>query len=151
MSDPPNIQTQRAQDALRRGVAYTQRRQWQQALNALSTCLQVDPRNIEARYHVALSQAGSGRAREARRVLEQTLEIPNLDDYNRVRLLKLLGQLSIQTGEYQLAADSLDAAYSITGTGGASILNQLAQVMCKAGDFERGFGLYLQALDHSSR
>ena len=144
-----DFERQQVEDSLRRGIAYVQRRQWQQALNALNTCLQAEPGNLEARYHLALSQAGAGRAREAQRVLEETLALPRLDDYNRVRLLKLSGQVAIQIGDYQLAADSLDAAFEITGVGGAPILNQLAQVMCKAGDFERGFNLYFQALDHT--
>ena len=146
-----DFEGQQVEDALRRGVGYVERRQWQQAINALNSCLQADPANLEARYNLALSQSGCGRANEALRVLEETLMLPRLDDFNRVRLLKLVGQVAIQTGNYQLAADNLDAAFKITGVGGAPILNQLGQVMCKAGDFERGFGLYFQALEHASQ
>ncbi|MBH25311.1 MAG: hypothetical protein CMH57_12845 [Myxococcales bacterium] len=141
---------QRAADALRRGVAYARRHQWQQAMNALTSCLQEEPNNLEARYYMAISQASSGRAREARRLLEQTLAMPRLDDFQRVRLLKLLGKVSIQSSDYHLAADSLHQAFTLTGVGGAPILNELAQVMCKAGDFDRAFDLYIKAMGHDA-
>ncbi|MEL6182368.1 MAG: tetratricopeptide repeat protein [Myxococcota bacterium] len=145
-----DYQQQRAGDALRRGIAYVHRHQWQQAMNALTSCLQEEPGNLDGRYYMAISQASSGRAREARRLLEQTLQLPRLDDFHRVRFLKLLGKVSIQSSDYHLAADSLHEAFTLTGVGGAPILNDLAQVMCKAGDFGRGFDLFFKAMEQNA-
>lgn len=146
MTIDPNLQRQRANASLERGVAYIHRKQWQQAASALQNALTESPQSIPVHYHLAFCFANTGNALRARRLLEDALALPHTDDAWRVRLLRLLARVSMQASDYALAAECLESAVAITGLGGAPILNQLAQVFCKSGDFERGFELFVKAM-----
>lgn len=149
-SSPDHIRYRRAQESLGRGLAYHGRGQWQQAINAFKGCLTDDPGNREALYHTAICHACLGRAPESLDILRDLLARPDTDDAFRVRVLQTLGKVGIQINNYPLAAQALHQAFEITGIGGAPILNQLAAVMCKAGDLDRGFDLFLKAADAAS-
>lgn len=129
-----------------RGLGYARLGQWQQAIRALTTALEESPEHVEAHHQLAVCHAQTGNAREARRLLQRALGLPRLGDAERVGLLRLLGRVGIQMNDYALAAECFEEALGITGTSGGPILNQLAQVMCKSGDYERGFALYVRAM-----
>ena len=145
LDDVP-MRAERAEAAYERGRAYAARRQWQQALRALSAALGDAPEHIEAHRELARCHAQMGNGREALRLLDQALELPRLDDASKVGLLQLLGRVSIQNADYHRASEAFQEALDITGTGGAPILNQLAEVMCKSGDFDRGFALFFRSM-----
>ena len=149
MSNPEYL-GERAWASLQRGIGYARRAQWQQDIKALESALADAPDSLEARYQLALCFGQMGRARDAVVNIEAAMASPRLDDANRVRFLRLLARVSMQSGDYNMAAHSLEEAFQITGVGGAPILNNLAQVMCKSGDFEKGFDLFFQAMNQSS-
>lgn len=135
------------QASLQRGVAYLQRKQWQQAQAALRQALDEAPASIPAHYWMGFCQANLGKHLQALRHLEDALQLRPLDDAWRVKILRMLARVAIQAGDYGLAASSLDTAFQITGGSGAPILNQLARVFCKSGEFERGFDLFFRAMN----
>ncbi len=144
MSEEMNYE--RARASLNRGIAYANREQWQQAINALESALEDDHQLLPAQYYLALCYGHTGNGLHACRLLEDLRDNPRLDDGWRVRVLQLLSKVGIQMREYELAADSLEQAYHLTGAGGSAVLNSLAQVLCKAGNYKRGFELYFKAM-----
>lgn len=143
-----DISSDRAHEALQRGVGYSRRGQWQQAINALEAASNEASTWLDARYELALCYGMMGRVRDARLMLESGLAAPDLHDAGRVKYLKLFAKVAMQASDYHLAAHCLEEAYDITGIGGAPILNNLAQVHCKSGDFQRGFELFFRAMAH---
>ncbi len=135
------------QASLQRGIAYLQRKQWQQAQAALRQALDEAPRSVAALYWMGFCQAHLGKTTQAQRFLESALEQGGLDDVWRVKLLRLLARVNIQAGDYAFAAECLDRVFTLTGGSGAPVLNQLARVFCKSGDFNRAFDLYMRALN----
>ncbi len=147
MSTPEaQLRAERVEASVMRGIGYARRNQWQQALRALTAALEEDPQHIEAHYQLAICQAQVGNAREGSRLLRRALSFPQLRDADKLRLLRTLGRIGIQVGDYPLAADCFEAALDMTGDTGGPIFDQLAQVMCKSGQFKRGLDLYLRAL-----
>lgn len=144
--DDWQMREQRAQASIMRGVGYARQGQWQQAVRALSAALEDQPHNLEAHYQLAVCHGQLGNAREARRLLQRALGFEELVDAQRLRLLRLLGRIGIQMGDYALAADCFEAALEMTGEVGGPILDQLAQVMCKSGNYQRGLSLYMRSL-----
>lgn len=128
-----------------RGLGYARRAQWPQAIRALRSALESDPGHLESHIELGRALSQTGQAFEGLRMLERALVLPGLDDAARVRVLRLLGRASIQEGDYARAAEAFEEALAITGQSSGPILNQLAEVMCKSGDFERGFALFLRA------
>jgi tetratricopeptide (TPR) repeat protein len=143
--DEQRLQRERAQASLMRGIGYARQGQWQQAVRALTGALEELPDHLEAHYQLAACQAQLGNAREARRLIQRALAMEGLVDAERLRFLRLLGKLGIQVGDYVLAADCFEEALEMTGEVGGPILDQLAQVMCKSGNYGRGISLYLRA------
>ncbi len=135
-----------AEAAFLRGVGYARIKQWQQAIRALSAALEEDRGHVEAHLELARCQAQVGQTREAVRLIDRALGLPRLDDGMRVRLLGLLGRVSVQGGDYARASEAFEEVMEITGGAGGPILNQLGQVMCKSGNFERGFALFARAM-----
>jgi Tfp pilus assembly protein PilF len=143
-----DLSANQAYAALQRGIGYSKRGQWQQAINALQSAVEDPSTFLDARYELALCYGMMGRVRDARTMLESGLNAENLDDANKVKYLKLFSKVAMQAADYHLAAHCLEEAYDITGIGGAPILNNLGQVHCKSGDFERGFQLFFRAMEH---
>ena len=133
-----------------RGNAYAGRGQWDQALRAYQSALQEDSESVEARYRLAICQAQLGQNREARLVLEHALG-GELRAADRVRVTQLLGRVCLQSGDHLRAAECFETVLGLTGTAGGPALNQLAQVMCKSGNYERGFALFFRALSSGDR
>ena len=146
MSDDGLLRARSAQASWMRGLGYARRGQWQQAIRALRAAIDEDPGHIEAMRELAACLAASGNGREAVRWIDQALSFERLDDGTRVRLLRLLGKTCMQGGDYRRAADAYQEALEISGHTGGPILNQLAAVMCKSGNFDRGYDLFFRAM-----
>jgi tetratricopeptide (TPR) repeat protein len=144
MTDP--FVQERARAAIVRGNSYAGRGQWDQALRAYQSALEEDVENVEGRYRLAVCQARLGQNREARLVLEHALNNPTIRTADRVRVLQLLGRICLQGGDHARAAQCFETVMDMTGTTGAPVLNQLAQVMCKSGDYRRAFALFHRAM-----
>ncbi len=137
---------ERVRAAVMRGNGYAGRGQWDQALRAYQSALEEDTESVEARYQLAVCQARLGQNREARLVLEHALANPEIRTADRVRVLQLLGRICLQGGDHARASQCFETVMDMTGTTGAPVLNQLAQVMCKSGNYERGFSLFYRAM-----
>lgn len=145
MTDP--YRRERVQAAVIRGNGYAARGQWDQALRAYQSALEEDAESVEARYRLAVCQARLGQNREARLVLEHALAAPHLRTADQVRCLQLMGRICLQGGDHGRAAQCFETVMDLTGTTGAPVLNQLAQVMCKSGNYRRGFALFHRAMN----
>lgn len=148
MSNDPMLD-ERTHASLMRGIGYARQGQWQQALRALHNVLEDDPTHIEGHYQLAVCHAQLGSARESVRLLRYVLSFPALRDADRVRFTQLLGRVSIQANDYATAAECFEQAMDLLGTSEGPILNQLAQVMCKSGNYRRGFELFTRAMKSS--
>jgi tetratricopeptide (TPR) repeat protein len=137
---------QRVEAAVLRGNGYAARGQWDQAVRAYQSALEEDPESVEARYRLAVCQARLGQNREARLVLQHALNSAGISALDRVRVTRLLGRICLQTGDHAGAARCFEIVLDLTGTAGGPALDQLAQVMCKSGDYRRGFSLFFRAL-----
>lgn len=137
---------ERVRAAIIRGNGYVARGQWDQGLRAYQSALEEDAESVEARYRLAICQARLGQNREARLVLEHAINSPVIRTRDRVRVLQLLGRVCLQGGDHGRAAQCFETVMDLTGTTGAPVLNQLAQVMCKSGNYRRAFALFHRAM-----
>ncbi len=145
MSTGDGFGREQAQAAWLRGVGYARQGQWQQAVRALRSAIEGEPGHVAAHVELARCLAQMGSANEAMRWLDAALDLARRDDAMRVRILRLRGRVALQCADYGSAAQSFEGALDITGEAGAPILNQLAEVMLKSGDYQRGFELFVRA------
>ena len=140
----PTTNTTRAQRFYQRGLYHYERGQWLEATSALRDAIRLYPEHIAARMHPGASLVRQRLYLDAIKVLEEGRHVPAIDDVTRLKLLKLLSTICVIRQDYPAAEYYLTAARALAPEDPV-LIEKLASLSCKAGSFEKGFDLFLQA------
>lgn len=140
--------TERAVKFFKRGIYHYQRGQWLEATSALRDSLQLYPEHIQARMHLGVSLVRQRLYLDAIKVLEEGRHLSSIDEKTQLKLLKLLSTICIIRQDYPAAQYYLEAALAMQPDD-LQLTNRLASLSCKAGDFDRGFELFLESANRT--
>ena len=135
----------RARQYYQQGVAFHQRGQWPEAVEALRLALMTAPEHLEARLQLVEVLLQRGKGSEGLRVLESGLARGDVSRPNRVRLLESAAACAAVINQYGIARDYLEQALTMGETLEPRLLNQVAANCCKGGEFGIGFDYFLRA------
>ncbi|MCA9562471.1 MAG: tetratricopeptide repeat protein [Myxococcales bacterium] len=148
MSSNTNEITVRARQYYHQGLAFEERGQFSEAIEALQAAVRTAPENIEARIDLGRVLLKRGRAEDGLRVLDQGLARENVSTVNRRTLLESAARCSAAVGRYRESRQYLERALELAEDQ-PEVLNQVAAVCCKGGQFEEGFDYFLKAASKS--
>ncbi len=135
----------RARQYYQQGVAFAQRGAMAEAEEALRAAVRMVADHIEARIHLARVVLRRGRAAEGLRILNSGLSRKDIPDDDRARLLQTGASCASADGQYSVAREYLEKALKLGDSQEAAVLNKVAAVCCKGGEFETGFDYFLKA------
>src|SRR5688572_4943997 len=108
----------------------------EEAVEAMTWGLELDPLNLLYRHHLALGLRHAGRLAEAESELQKVLEI----DENFTLALDTLGAVCAQQGRFDEALTLTERAYAFTPWASPTV-GQLAALLLRAGDTRRADAL----------
>ena len=135
----------RARQYYQQGVSFFQRGELIEADEALRGALRTTPGHIDARIQLAKVLLRRGRANEGLHVLNGGLSQDGTSEVDRARLLETAAACASNAGEYDVARGYLEDALDLGRSGSAQVLNKVAAVSCKGGEFQTGFDYFLKA------
>lgn len=137
----------RARQYYQQGVAFYQRGQFSEAVEALRMALRHAPDHIEARIELGTVLLCRGKADDGLNVLNAGLARPNLTQKQRIALYQQAASCAASSNKYDLARSYLEQAIDAGGRPDVYLLNQVAAVCCKGGEFNVGFDYFLKATE----
>ena len=135
----------RARQYYQQGVAFFQRGALSEADVALRRAIQTAPDHMDARVQLARVLLRRGRPNDGLRVIDAGLARNSLTDEERARLLEQAARCASTAGQYDTARSYLEQALSLGKSRSKQVLNNVAAVCCKGGEFETGFEYFLVA------
>jgi Tfp pilus assembly protein PilF len=135
----------RARQFYQQGVQFAQRGQLAEAVDALRLAIRTMPEHLDARIRLGAVLLQRGKADEGLQVLDAGLARPNLSSGERGRMLTQASACAVATNRYELARAYLERALELGGRPEPAVLNQVAAVCCKGGEFGVGFEYFLKA------
>ena len=108
----------------------------EEAVEAMTWGLELDPLNLLYRHHLALGLRHAGRLEDAESELRKVLEI----DGNFALALETLGAICAQQGRFEEALALTERAYALTPWASPTV-GQLAALLVRAGDTSRADAL----------
>lgn len=142
--------TTRARRYYQRGVYYYERGRWSDAASNLRDALKIYPEHSRARLYLGAALARQKLYLDAVRVLEEGRHLPSVPDGAMRDLLRLLSIICMIRQDHPAAEYYLRRALEL-GAADGLLQGKLASVLCKAGDFEAGFDLFLQQARRAPR
>ena len=140
----------RARQFYQQGVGFFQRNQLSEATEALRYAVRTAPDHINARIQLGIVLVARTKALDGLSVIESGLARRGLRSVDRGRLLLQASSCAAAANHYQQARTYLEQAMELGGRPDAHILNQVAAICCKGGEFQTGFDYFLQAADQRS-
>ena len=134
----------RARQYFQQGVQFAARGAWAEALDALTRAVRSAPDHVEARLRLGEVYLLRGRAEDGLRVLDQGLARGGIDDEQRVLMLGQAASCAAAMNRYDAARSYLERALEIEPKN-RSLLDRVAAVCCKGGEFSTGFDYFLEA------
>ena len=135
--------TQRARRFYDRGLHYYRGGRWVDAAVCLRDAVKLYPEHTNARLYLGASLARQRAYLDAVQVLEEGRHQPNINDAAMAKLLRLLSVVCLIRQDFPAATYYLERALEITPDE-VELQHKLASVMCKSGQFEDGFDIYLR-------
>jgi tetratricopeptide (TPR) repeat protein len=135
----------RARQYYQQGLAFHDRGQWPEAVEALRLVLMTAPEHLEARLRLVTILLQRNKGEQGLRILESGLARRGMSNPNRIRLLEKASACAAVINQYPLARDYLERALEIGDLPSPELLNKIAKNCCKAGEFQAGFDYFLQA------
>ena len=135
----------RARQYYQQGVTFYLRGQLVEATDALRLAVRTVPDHVDARVKLGAVLLKRGKPEEGLQVLDNGLARPSLDAAQRGRLLQQASSCAAATNRYELARSYLERALELGGSPDPQVLNQVAAVCCKGGEFEMGFDYFMRA------
>lgn len=135
----------RARQFYQQGIQFAQRGQLAEAIDALRLAIRTMPEHIDARIQLGAVLLKRGRPDDGLQVMDAGLARPNLSSGERGRMLTQASACAAASNRYELARAYLERALELGGRPDPAVLNQVAAVCCKGGEFGVGFDYFLTA------
>ncbi|MBN1945107.1 MAG: hypothetical protein JW797_05490 [Bradymonadales bacterium] len=140
----------RARQFYQQGIGFYSRGQLSEAVDALRHAIRAASDHVDARIQLGIVLVARGKAAEGLEVIETGLARRDLQQPDRIRLLVQASSCAAAANQYQDARAYLERAMELGGMPDAHILNQVAAICCKGGEFDVGFDYFLKAATSGS-
>lgn len=135
----------RARQFYQQGLGFYQRGELIEATEALRLAVRTVPDHVDARLQLGRVLQRRGKPDEALRVIDAGLARQTLSTDRRIKLLQEAASCCASLNRYELARHYLEQALELGRVTDVHLLNQVAAVCCKGGEFETGFDYFLKA------